>query len=184
MDLARRYKLLGLKIHEFGLNDTSTSQCCQKKRRLPCRPIMLPKAQHVPRMQPHLSYKNHLCQSIHPFLLLYILPQPQVLEIVVIHWGPGNTSPPTTNPYCQPLLFSFLVLSFLLFPRIPHIPPCPLIALRCFNTASLASKNLSTQFCIHGSSFLSKPLDEMLPVIHFFQHKSVSSCTATSKMSR
>lgn len=107
MDLARRYKLLGLKIHEFGLNDTSTSQCCQKKRRLLRRPIMLPKAQHVPRMQPHLSYKNHLCQSIHPFLLLYILPQPQVLEIVVIHWGPGNTFPPTTNPYCQPLLFFF-----------------------------------------------------------------------------
>ena len=40
------------------------------------------------------------------------------------------------------------------------------------------SKNLSTQFCIHGSSFLSKLLDEIPPVTHFFQHVSVSSCTA------
>ena len=59
-----------------------------------------------------------------------------------------------------------------------HIPPCSLITLRCFSTASLASKNLSTQFCIHDPSFLSKPLDEMLPVTHFFQQMSVSSWTA------
>lgn len=118
---------------------------------------------------------------VYPSIFTFVYPTPTT--------SPRNRSH-TLGPrqhfsaYHQPLLFSFLVLSFLLFPRIPHIPPCPLIALRCFNTASLASKNLSTQFCIHGSSFLSKPLDEMLPVIHFFQHKSVSSCTATSKMSR
>ena len=59
-----------------------------------------------------------------------------------------------------------------------HIPPCPLITLRCFSTASLASRNRSTQFCTHGSSRRSRLLDEMFPVTHFFQQMSVSSCTA------
>ena len=81
--------------------------------------------------------------------------------------GFGNNCLPAANSH--PLVFPT---------RTPHIPPCPLNALRCFSKASLVSKNLSTQFCIHGSSFLSKLLDEMPPVTHFFQHVSVSSCTA------
>lgn len=78
---------------------------------------------------------------------------------------PTATATPTPTPYPSPQPST-------------HIPPCPLMTLRCFSTASFASKNLSTQFCMHGSSFLSKPLDEMAPVTHFFQQMSVSSCTA------
>lgn len=118
---------------------------------------------------PHLSYTSHLC-DVYP--LLY--PTPITCPNRSNTHGFGNNSLPAANnslpaANSHPLLFPT---------RTPHIPPCPLNALRCFSKASLVSKNRSTQFCIHGSSFLSKLLDEIPPVTHFFQHVSVSSCTA------
>ena len=54
-----------------------------------------------------------------------------------------------------------------------YTAPCPRILLKCFKTASFASKNLSTQFCVHDSSFRSNLPDEILPVTHFVQQMSV-----------
>lgn len=51
------------------------------------------------------------------FFLLYILSQPQVLEIVVIHRGSGSTFPQTAKPY------SFLSFPFL--SKKPSHSPLP-----------------------------------------------------------
>ena len=98
-------------------------------------------------------------------------PAPNHAPLVEIHRvSAANLCSPPPTPFC-PI-------------HHPHIPPCPRMALKCFSTASFASKNLSTQFCMHGSSFLSRLLDEMPPVTHFFQHMSVSSWTAGRETGR
>ena len=116
MDLARQYNSLGLKLHECSVNDTSASRCCRKKRRLLCRPIMLPKVQHMQKNN-HIYRTKPIYASLSmQFFLLYILPQPQVLEIVIIHWGSGSTFPQTAKPY------SFLSFPFLSFPFLSKKP--------------------------------------------------------------
>jgi hypothetical protein len=63
------------------------------------------------------------------------------------------------------------------FPPMPSSPPehfqAFLIASNCFNMRLFASMNLSTQFCMQGSSYLSSLPDDGLEVIHLRKHMSV-----------
>lgn len=138
---------------------------------LVCHCTMLPNPTHGPINTTPIVQKpsSRLFPGL-TYTFAFVYPSPVIGSRSLKH-ETGGKSLPSANSYP-------------LSSPICHIPPCPLITARCFSTASFASKNLSTQFRIQGSSFLSKLLDEMPPVTHFFQQMSVSSWTAGSEERR
>lgn len=96
---------------------------------------------------------RHAIPSSHPFPLSKLISSlPSLL--------PTTTEPTTSSISPAPT------------PAHPYAIS-PLICSKCFSTAVFASRNLSTQFCVHVSSLeLSLP-PEMPPVMHFVQHVSV-----------
>lgn len=77
---------------------------------------------------------------------------------------------------------------FLPLPAPPPFPPSRgepslfymevLICSRCLSTVMLASMKRSTQFCMHGSSYLSSLPELILLVMHFLKHVSVRAWIA------
>lgn len=117
-------------------------------------------------MPSHLNYTR----TDHPFILICNhTPIPPHLQLPPSPPPPPyHLFPPLTPPF--PALFP---LSF------NHcIPPCALKVFKWLITATLESKNLSTQFIVQLSSFLSSFALRMEPVMHFFQQTSVREWTA------
>lgn len=56
---------------------------------------------------------------------------------------------------------------------------CWRIFSRCFTVKKLMSNTRSTQLARHVSSLLSSLPPRIVPVMHFFQHTSVSACVST-----
>lgn len=108
----------------------------------------------------------------------YHMQKPKI--VCHIPYGPQTTPvhtttrPCSTSPaHCSTLWTLSPALDTQSPMRIPHTPPCPLISSKCFSTASFASKNLSTQFCVQLSSVLSNVPLEIPFVTHFVQQISV-----------
>lgn len=57
-------------------------------------------------------------------------------------------------------------------PARPYMPVVRICS-KCFNTVMFASMNLSTQFCMHGSSDRSSLPEDILPVMHLRKQMSV-----------
>lgn len=57
-----------------------------------------------------------------------------------------------------------------------HAYELVLIFSSCLSTRLLASINRSTQFCMHGSSYLSSLPPEIFDVMHLRKHMSVREC--------
>lgn len=61
----------------------------------------------------------------------------------------------------------------------PPFNYCWRIFSRCFTVKKLISSTRSTQLARHVSSLLSSLPPRIVPVMHFFQHTSVSACVST-----